>query len=119
MFLNPETGGPWKVTRPSDVFLSAAYEAAGLRRPGRMWHQLRHTYASVLAAGGVRRHEVEQLLGHKSQGTTGLYTHLFRDSYETVHDALDGVYGRASATRPHRTPAATGTPTRVSRAGRF
>ncbi|MEX2197063.1 MAG: site-specific integrase [Thermoleophilaceae bacterium] len=102
VFLNPETGGPWKVTRPSDVFLSAAYGAAGLRRPvrmwhqlrpGRMWHQLRHTYASVLAAGGVRRHEVEQLLGHKSQGTTGLYTHLFRDSYETVHDVLDAVYG--------------------------
>ena len=35
------------------TFLTAAYEATGLRRRGQMWHALRHTYASVLAAGGV------------------------------------------------------------------
>ena len=60
--------------------------------------QLRHTYASVLAAGGVKRHEVEQLMGHKTVGTTGLYTHLFREAYADVERALDAVYGHG--TRP-------------------
>jgi hypothetical protein len=32
-------------------------------------------------------------MGHASQGTTGIYTHLFRESYETVHAALGAVYG--------------------------
>lgn len=68
-------------------------DAAGVYRPGHLWHVLRHTYASVLAAGGVRRHELEQLMGHVTPGTTGIYTHLIRESYETVHLALDRVYG--------------------------
>jgi dihydroxyacetone kinase len=46
----------------------------------------------MLAAGGVRRHELEQLMGHVTPGTTGIYTHLFRESYETVHEALERVY---------------------------
>lgn len=96
VFRDPSTGQPWRETRPATVFLEAAYERAELRREGVMWHVLRHTYASVLAAGGVRRHEVEQLMGHAGQGTTSIYTHIFRDSYETVHTALDAVYGRRS-----------------------
>lgn len=59
VFLNPTTGKPWKEGHPTVSFLAAAYEAADLRRAGQMWHTLRHTYASVLAAGGVKRHEVE------------------------------------------------------------
>ena len=58
-----------------------------------MWHQLRHTYASTLAAGGVRRHEVEQLMGHRAAGTTTIYTHLFREAYDDVERVLDDVYG--------------------------
>jgi Phage integrase family len=68
-----------------------------------MWHHLRHTYASVLAAGGVKRHEVEQLLGHAGGGTTGLYTHLFRESYTAVHRALDAVFAAIAPGHPtHR-----------------
>jgi integrase len=63
VFIDPRCGEPWRETRPAQRFLGAAYERAGLRRAGRMWHQLRHTYASTLAAGGVKRHEVEQLMG--------------------------------------------------------
>ena len=92
MFLDPATAEPWEYGEPARRFLEKTYENAGLRRPGVMWHALRHTYASVLAAGGVRRHELEKLMGHASQGTTGIYTHLFRESYETVHAALDAVY---------------------------
>lgn len=62
-----------------------------------MWHTLRHTYASALAASGVKRHEVEQLMGHKTVGTTGLYTHLFREAYADVERALEAVYGAGSS----------------------
>jgi integrase len=99
VFLDPSTGVPWQYHCPSAVFLRKAYEDAALRRPGVMWHALRHTYASVLAAGGVHRHELEKLMGRASQGTTGIYTHLFRESYETVHAALDQVYGLSERAR--------------------
>jgi integrase len=112
VFLDPERGSPWRESRPADLFLRPAYEASGLRRHGQMWHTLRHTYASVLAAGGVKRHEVEQLMGHKTVGTTGLYTHLFREAYADVERALDAVYGAGRtgsdsptvAARPVRVP---------------
>lgn len=32
-------------------------------------------------------------MGHVTPGTTRICTHLFRESYETVHDALDRVFG--------------------------
>lgn len=115
VFRNPQTGGPWKEGRPAATFLADAYETAELRRPGRMWHQLRHTYASVLAAGGVKRHAVEQLMGHATQGTTGLYTHLFRESYDEVHRGLDAVYGDQPLRRQRSSP----TRTRGGGAARF
>ena len=93
VFVDPDRGTPWRDCRPAEIFLRPAYEASGLRRHGQMWHTLRHTYASVLAAGDVKRHEVEQLMGHKTVGTTGLYTHLFREAYADVERALDAVYG--------------------------
>jgi hypothetical protein len=60
-----------------------------------LWHSLRHTYASVLAAGGSREEVVAQLMGHKRRGTTALYSHLFADAFEGVEEALDAVLGGA------------------------
>jgi hypothetical protein len=94
VFLSP-SGEPWGDTGPDREFLSAAYERAGLRRPGVMFHALRHTYASILAAGGIREDVVAQLMGHKRQGTTALYSHLFADAFEGVEEALDAVLGSA------------------------
>ena len=74
---------------------------------------LRHTYASVLAAGGVKRHEVEQLMGHKIVGTTGLYTHLFREAYADVERALNAVYGPSHG-GPHAEPPASSTRARLT-----
>jgi integrase len=92
VFLDPK-GRPWSNEGPARAFLGAAYEAAELRRPGQMWHALRHTYASVLAAGGIRRDVVEQLMGHAPKGTTSIYTHLFRDAFDGVEEALDAALG--------------------------
>lgn len=95
VFVAPD-GRPWPNGAPERTFLRAAYERAGLRRPRQMWHALRHTYASVLAAGGVRRDVIEQLMGHAAKGTTSLYTHLFRDAFDGVEEALAAVFAGVS-----------------------
>ena len=50
-----------------------AVEAAGLR-PLR-WHDLRHTFGSLLVAGGVDIVNVQSLLGHSKVETTARYLH--------------------------------------------
>jgi integrase len=55
--------------------LKPALEKAGLQ-PIR-WHDLRHTFASLLIAGGANITFVSRQLGHtSSQITLGIYAHL-------------------------------------------
>lgn len=44
-----------------------------------VWHDLRHTAASILAMGGANLYEVGQILGHKCAQTTQRYAHLSTD----------------------------------------
>lgn len=44
-----------------------------------VWHDLRHTAASLLAMGGASLYEVGQVLGHKCAQTTLRYSHLSTD----------------------------------------
>ncbi|MEA2253543.1 MAG: Phage integrase family [Solirubrobacteraceae bacterium] len=97
IFTDHRTGTVWREESAGPKLLMPAMKEASVYQHGHLWHVLRHTYASVLAAGGVRRHELEQLMGHVTPGTTGIYTDLFRESYESVHSALDLVY---AAERP-------------------
>jgi integrase len=57
------------------------------------WTQAVEAYASALAAGGIRRDVVEQLMGHARKGTSSLYTHLFADALDGVEEALDAIFG--------------------------
>lgn len=43
------------------------------------FHALRHTYGSRLAAAGVPRHEIAELMGHANERTTGRYIHAGDD----------------------------------------
>jgi integrase len=56
---------------------AALCEAADLR--GVRIHDLRHTYASVLASAGLSLPVIGALLGHTQPGTTARYAHLFDD----------------------------------------
>lgn len=53
-------------------------EAAGFKSNVRV-HDLRHTYASILASSGLSLHIIGQLLGHTQASTTHRYSHLFDD----------------------------------------
>jgi integrase len=54
--------------------LWAAQKRAGLRRI--KWHDLRHSYASILASGGMPLFLIRGLLGHSSVKMTERYAHL-------------------------------------------
>jgi site-specific recombinase XerD len=54
--------------------LWAAQRAAGLRRI--TWHELRHSYASILVSGGAPLALIRGLLGHSSVKMTERYAHL-------------------------------------------
>jgi len=77
----------------------AARDRAGL--PGIRFHDLRHTYASWLAQGGVHPVALRDLLGHSSLAVTSRYAHLGRrDLWETVqHLSIKTSSKRAKRSR--------------------
>jgi len=69
---------PWAVTEyVRRTEWEAARVAVGL--PNVHWHDLRHTYASWLAARGVSDRELGELLGHRSASMVRRYAHLRAD----------------------------------------
>jgi integrase/recombinase XerD len=52
-------------------------------------HSLRHSFATHLMEQGVALPVIQQLLGHKSLRTTGIYLHVQQYSIETVASPLD------------------------------
>lgn len=64
-------------------------------------HDLRHTYASILASAGLSLPVIGALLGHTQPNTTARYSHLFdeplREAAERVSSALMGLSGGKSA----------------------
>ena len=69
----------------------AVAQAAGF--PNLRFHDLRHTFASILLARGVQPPVVQELLGHESITTTiNTYTHVIpslkREASHTMTDAL-------------------------------
>lgn len=64
-------------------------------------HDLRHTYASILASAGLSLPVIGALLGHTQPNTTARYSHLYddplREATERVHAVLNGVSEGKSA----------------------
>ena len=69
--------------------LWAAQRKSGLRRI--KWHDLRHSFASILTTGGAPLRIVQSLLGHSTIRMTERYAHLAPGRERRLHAAaLDG-----------------------------
>ncbi|GGQ10967.1 hypothetical protein GCM10010215_40010 [Streptomyces virginiae] len=74
---------------------SGALAPAGISTATR-WHDLRHTYASIMAAAGRDVRLVSQWLGHSSINTTEkVYVHLFRVDHSDEMDAVEAFLSGA------------------------
>jgi integrase len=59
-------------------------------------HDLRHTYASVLASAGLSLPVIGALLGHTQPGTTARYAHLFDDPLRAATERVGAIVTRDS-----------------------
>lgn len=58
--------------------------------PEMRFHDLRHTYASLMLAAGFQPYEVSRWMGHASLVTTDtIYSHLYVSNYATHVERFD------------------------------
>ena len=62
-------------------------------------HDLRHSFASVAAAGGMSLPLIGALLGHSQPATTARYAHLSSDPLKAASDAVAGRIAGAMAAK--------------------
>jgi integrase len=63
-------------------------------------HDLRHSFASVGAAGGLSLPIIGALLGHKHATTTARYAHLSADPLRAANDAVGAKIAAAMSRKP-------------------
>jgi integrase len=87
VFAHPQTGSPLDRSKLTKRF-KAACNDAGVR-PVR-FHDLRHTFATRLAASGQPLRTIQEFLGHADSKTTQIYAHYAPSEHEVqmVNDAF-------------------------------
>src|SRR5664280_1306963 len=87
VFAHPQTGSPLDRSKVSKRF-KAACRAAGVREV--KFHDLRHTFATRLAASGQPLRTIQEFLGHADSKTTQIYAHYAPSEHEVqmVNDAF-------------------------------
>ena len=104
VFAHPELGMPLDRTKVTRRF-QAACAKAGVRKI--RFHDLRHTFATTLAAAGVPLRTIQEFLGHADLKTTQIYAHYAPSTHEVqvVNEAF-GTSRRSTGKR--RSPAKRG-----------
>jgi integrase len=74
-----EIKGPWAA-------ICKAAQLSGIRV-----HDLRHSYASILASAGLSLPVIGALLGHTQPGTTARYAHLFDDPLRAATERVGAI----------------------------
>ncbi len=69
-------------------------------------HDLRHSFASVGAAGGLSLPVIGALLGHKHTATTARYAHLSADPLRAANDAVGARIAAAMSRKEQAAPSA-------------
>jgi integrase len=90
---------------------TAARQADILLPPGLMnlrLHDLRHTFASILASSGLSLPIIGALLGHTQAQTTARYTHLFDDPLRAAVDRVGAIVTAANTSPAEVIPLTTG-----------
>ena len=80
MFCHPALGTPLDPSKLTG-YARKAIKAAGVTKPFRPWHGLRHTALTETAAAGVPAMFVQAKAGHAQGSTTERYLHADRTSY--------------------------------------
>jgi integrase len=90
------TGGEWvfpargdKPRRDVKDAWAAICQSANIH--GARLHDLRHTYASVLASAGLSLPVIGALLGHATPVTTQRYAHLFDDPLRAATERASAI----------------------------
>ena len=99
-----------------DKVWSRVRKAAGLSDV--RLHDLRHSFASVGAAGGLSLPVIGALLGHKHAATTARYAHLSADPLRAANNAVGARIAAAMSRKEETVPAAGVTRLRRRGAGR-
>jgi integrase len=86
--LFPAADGSQRRALKRDAWVSIC-RAASLK--GARLHDLRHTYASVLASAGLSLPIIGQLLGHTTPATTARYAHLFDDPLRAAAERAGAI----------------------------
>lgn len=91
-----EDGGQWKKRSLERRFARAA-RRAGLEEAH--FHDLRHTFVSLMAAAGVGPGEIAAFVGHDDGGVLVMrrYRHLFPDALTHSAERLEAYVSRSSA----------------------
>lgn len=88
LFYNPRTRTRY------DSFYAAWHRArAKAELPNVRFHDLRHTFASLLINEGVSLYEVQRLLGHHHITMTERYAHLLPDTLQERVERVSGIMG--------------------------
>ena len=102
VFAHPQKGTPLDRTKVTRRF-KAACRAAGVREV--KFHDLRHTFATRLAASGQPLRTIQEFLGHADSKTTQIYAHYAPSEHEVqmVNEAFTSAPGDRAAHRSRET----------------
>jgi integrase len=97
VFGHPQKGTPVDPTKLSRDYMRPALKAAGISKPFRPWHDLRHTALTHEAAAGNPHAYVQAKAGHSQSTITDRYIHaaqvLFPGAAEKAEERMFGVAG--------------------------